>query len=119
MTEPEEATKAVMSNDPMEVYLGLWAIAFYNVENIVEPVKSLIASAPAYRVEAAMLMLQCIQFPSMSRELVSSALHARWSDHGIIAGAMPLYLNDQEFHIGWYGNPKENPVPPLEKFSSP
>ncbi|NBJ07454.1 DUF4132 domain-containing protein [Duncaniella freteri] len=116
VTEPEEATKAVMSNDPMEVYLGLWAIAFYNVENIVEPVKSLIASAPAYRVEAAMLMLQCIQFPSMSRELVSSALHARWCDHGIIAGAMPLYLNDQEFHIGWYGNPKENPVPPLEKF---
>lgn len=116
VTEPEEARKAVMSNDAMEVYLGLWAIAFYHVENIVEPVKSLIASAPAYRVEAAMLLLQCTQFPSLTRKLVSSALHTRWNETGIIAGAMPLYLDDQEFRIEWYGNPKEYPVPPLENF---
>lgn len=116
VTEPEEARKAVMSNDAMEVYLGLWAIAFYHVENIVEPVKSLIASAPAYRVEAAMLLLQCTQFPSLTRKLVSSALHTRWNESGIIAGVMPLYLDDQEFRIEWYGNPKEYPVPPFENF---
>lgn len=108
----ERAGEAVYSKDAMEVYLGLWALAFFRVEDIEAPVRELIVSAPAYRVEAAMLMLETIQYPALSNRLVSETLQKRSHDHSIIAGALPLYLN--KFHISWYGDPE--PVPPLNEF---
>ncbi len=112
LNNPEKAATAVDSKDAMEVYLALWALAFFRVEDIEVPIHQLIVSAPAYRVEAAMLMLQTIQYPDLYNSLVSEVLQKRSYDHSIIAGALPLYLN--KFQISWYGEP--NPVPPLNEF---
>lgn len=113
-TVPEDAQAAVMSKDAMEVYLGLWGIAFYDVRNIEKPIKELIDSSPAYRVEAAMLLLSAAEFPKFESNLVSDVLHKRIKDHGVIAGALPMYLARNSFYVSWYGAP--NPVPPLSQF---
>ncbi len=112
VTSAEARQAAIESNDAMEVYLGLWATAFYDVRDIEEPMRRLIDSAPAYRVEAAMLLLSATGSAAIKRRIVSEALQKRISDHGVMAGALPMYLTG--FYVSWYGEP--SPVPPLSKF---
>lgn len=110
----EEAKKGIDSEDAMLVYLGLWSMAFFNVDDLQIPINELIDKAPSYKVDAAMLVLSTIQYPAFSSRLVSDAIHLRYMDHDIMAGALPLYLNSNDLHIGWYGDP--TPMPPLERF---
>lgn len=98
----------------MEVYLSLWSIAFYDVMEIEKPIMRLIESAPAYRVEAAMLLLEATAAPGLKRRIVSKALTERNSEHSIMAGALSMYLTD--FRVSYYGEP--DAVPELERFFS-
>lgn len=116
LTDREAAKIAVESKDAMEVYLALWSMAFFNVEDLEIPIKRLIATAPAYRVEAAMLVLATLQYPELCRKLISDVIHTRSSDHGILAGAFPFYLATPNFYISWYGEPTA--VPSLTDFFS-
>ncbi|MDE6770860.1 MAG: DUF4132 domain-containing protein, partial [Muribaculaceae bacterium] len=116
VTVPEDARAAVMSRDAMEVYLGLWAIAFYDVRKIEIPIKKLIDSSPAYRVEAAMLLLRAIEFPEFESKLAAEAIHKRITDPGVIAGALPMYLPDDSFYVIGYRSSKLKPMPPLSQF---
>lgn len=111
-----EAEKAVESHDAMEVYLGLWSLAFFNVDDIRIPIEKIIDTAPPYRVEAAMLMLETIQNPALSCSLVSKVIHSRYNEHAVIAGALSLYLSYSDYYIGLYSN--LDSVPPLDKFFS-
>lgn len=114
ITVPEEAKRGVKSRDAMEVYLGLWGIGFYNVEEIVQPIKKIISEGPAYRVEAAMLMLGSTDFIDLEYPLVTEVMHKWRNDHAVMAGTLPLYLNRGSFYVSWYGKPSE--VPPLSQF---
>lgn len=114
LNNPEEAKLAVESNDAMEVYLGLWSLAFFNVNDIMAPIETLISSAPAYKVEAAMLMLETVQNPGLCRKLVSKALHLRNEEHSIIAGVLPLYLDSRNYQMSLYGELGE--LPSFENF---
>lgn len=116
LTDREAAKIAIASKDAMEVYLALWSIAFFNVEDLESPIKSLIATAPAYQVEAAVLVLSTLQYPELCRKIISDVIHTRSSDHGILAGALPLYLTTPNFYISWYGEPGS--VPALTDFFS-
>ncbi|MDE6562557.1 MAG: DUF4132 domain-containing protein [Muribaculaceae bacterium] len=110
----EVAIEGIESEDAILVYLGLWSIAFFNVDDLQNPISRLIEQAPSYKVDAAMLVLSIIQDPTLCSSLVSDAIRYRNMDHDIMAGAIPLYLNSYELHIGWYGDP--NPMPPLERY---
>ncbi|MDE5674673.1 MAG: DUF4132 domain-containing protein, partial [Muribaculaceae bacterium] len=79
LTNREAAKIAVESKDAMEVYLALWSMAFFNVDDLEIPIKRLIATAPAYRVEAAMLVLATLQYPELCRKLISDVIHTRSS----------------------------------------
>ncbi len=116
LTDREAAKIAIASKDAMEVYLALWSIAFFNVEDLESPIKSLIATAPAYQVEAAVLVLSTLQYPELCRKIISDVIHTRSSDHRILAGALPLYLTTPNFYISWYGEPGS--VPALTDFFS-
>lgn len=114
LENPEEVKKGIESESAILVYLALWSLAFFNVDNLKIPIAGLIENAPSYKVDAAMLVLSLIQDPTLCRSLVSDAIHSRSEDHDIMAGAVPLYLNSYELHIGWYGDP--SPMPPLERY---
>ena len=92
LENPEEVKNGIESEDAILVYLGLWAMAFFNVDDLKIPIAKLIEKAPSYKVDAAMLVLPLIQDPILSRGLVSDAIHSRYKDHDIMAGAIPLYL---------------------------
>lgn len=112
ITDRSLARTAVESRDAMEVYLGLWGLAFYEVEDIAAPVRSLINDGPAYRLEAAMLLIQCVEYPLLSANLSREAIMKRPDDHGVVAGALPMFLSGSRMYINWYGEP--SPLPPLE-----
>lgn len=114
VSEPDEAVKAVGSDDAMKVYLALWAVGFYDVQRIAGLVKELILSAPAYKVEAAMLMLGCTQSDRLNSELASLAIHRRLSDHGVVAGALSYYISDYGFNLYLYNAEPEWPA--LDRF---
>ncbi|MDE6755417.1 MAG: hypothetical protein K2J82_12530, partial [Muribaculaceae bacterium] len=93
VNDREAARQAVESEDAMEIYLGLWALSFFDADDVKEPMESLIATAPSYRVQAAMLALETLQFYSLlCTRLASLALRSRHDDHAIVAGALPMYL---------------------------
>ncbi len=102
LEHPEEAKEAIAGDDAMKVYLGLWSMAFFNVESIINPILDLIASAPSYKADAAMLLLYTIQLPYLSSRLVSEAIRLRHADHDIMAGALPLYLASEYLNYSWY-----------------
>ncbi|MDE7421911.1 MAG: DUF4132 domain-containing protein, partial [Muribaculaceae bacterium] len=110
----EEAKNGIESEDAILVYLALWSMAFFNVDDLKIPIAGLIENAPSYKVDAAMLVLSLIQDPDLCSSLVREAIHNRYMDHDIMAGAIPLYLNSYELHIGWYGDP--GPMPPLDRY---
>lgn len=114
LENPEEAKKGIESEDAILVYLGLWSIAFFNIDALQVPIADLIANAPSYKVDAAMLVLYLIQDPIFGRSLLSDAIHLRNMDHDIMAGAIPLYLNSYELHLEWYGDPVS--MPPLDRY---
>lgn len=58
----DEARKGIESDNAMDVFLGLWATGFVEVLDTVPLIEKLIAEAPAYKVEAAMLYLECSNF---------------------------------------------------------
>ena len=111
VNDRDEARRAVGSHDAMEIYLGLWALAFFNADDVKEPIKELIVSAPSYRVQAAMLSLETLQYPQLCTELASAALRARHDDHAIIAGALSQYLRRNTYR--WNDN-----QPSLNEFFS-
>ncbi|MCM1093959.1 MAG: DUF4132 domain-containing protein [Lachnospiraceae bacterium] len=108
----EERVAALESSDAVEVYLALWAMSFYDVRDIEKPIGKLIKSAPAYRVEAAMLLLDATGAPGLKNRLVSKALEKRSDDHGIMAGTLPMYLAG--FYVSNYGD--FGHVPHVNKF---
>ncbi len=111
LEHPDEAREAIAGKDAMKVYLALWSMAFFNVESIVNPIWELIATAPSYKVDAAMLVLYTLQLPSLSSRLVSEAIRLRHAEHDIMAGALPLYLNSSDFYYNW-----DYYAPQLESF---
>ncbi|MDE6549185.1 MAG: DUF4132 domain-containing protein, partial [Muribaculaceae bacterium] len=111
----EIALEGIESEDAILVYLGLWSIAFFNVDDLRNPISGLIEKAPSYKVDAAMIVLSLLQDPILCSSMVSDALHKRHRDHDIMAGAIPMYLNSYELHIEWYyGDPA--PMPPLDRY---
>lgn len=114
VNSPRDREEGVESDDAMEVYLSLWSIAFYDVMEIEKPIMRLIESAPAYRVEAAMLVVNATAAPELKRRIVSKALTERSDEHSIMAGALSMYLTD--FRVSYYGEP--DAVPELERFFS-
>ncbi len=116
ITDRKLALESIDSEDAMAVYLSLWSIAFYEVADVENPVMTLIESAPAYRVEAAIMVLWCLEYPEMTTRLAEKAIRLRHEDHGIVAGALSLYLSNNGFYISWYGEP--GPIPPLKKYFS-
>lgn len=58
----DEARKGIESDNAMDVLLGLWATGFVEVLDTVPLIEKIIAEAPAYKVEAAMLYLECSNF---------------------------------------------------------
>lgn len=116
LEDREAAMRAIGGDDAMEVYLGLWALAFFNTDMVVSPIEDLIANAPSYKVNAAMLMLFVLQNSDLSSRIASEAIRSRHYDHDVMAGALMHYLDSYELHLGWYDDPK--PFPPLERFFS-
>lgn len=91
ITDRQEAQKAIESDDAMQVYLGLWAIGFYETEKMAESIRRLIDAVPAYKVEAALLMTGNTDNPKLVREVAAKVLSKRSDELGIVAGVLPLY----------------------------
>lgn len=109
-----EAYKALESDDAMKVYLGLWAIGFYDVDELEDIVLPMISEAPSYKVCAAMLMVQATMSNRIYIRTSARAIKERIDDHRIVSSAISLYLSDGMFYVNLYGEP--NKLPPLEWF---
>lgn len=92
LTSPKKAVAALKSDSAEDIYIGLWAIGFFEVRDTVQHIKRLIANAPVYKVCAAMLYLECTQLQSINSELAMLAIHTRPTDYAIVAGALEHYL---------------------------
>ncbi|MDE7342931.1 MAG: hypothetical protein K2N19_02820, partial [Muribaculaceae bacterium] len=122
LTSPHEAVKAIESDSAMEVYLGLWARGFFEVQDTVPLIEKLIAEAPAYKVEAAMLYLECTQLRSINSPLAWLAIHSRPADHAVLAAAILYYLPEESYnqpgfmHVWNMRTAEEIKVPPLSDY---
>lgn len=118
----DEARKGIESDNAMEVFLGLWATGFVEVLDTVPLIEKLIAEAPAYKVEAAMLYLECTQLYSINSRLASLAIHTRYADHAVVAGALEYYLPEESYTHGGFmhswnmRNAGKITVPPLSDY---
>lgn len=97
INDRDAARKAVGSNDAMEVYLGLWSLAFHEADDIKAPVENLIKSAPTYLVQTALVMLDVLHYPGLCTALASEAIHSRPGDHSVLAGVQNMYLKKWEY----------------------
>lgn len=120
INDREAALRDVESEDAMEIYLALWALAFYNADDVRKPVERLIASASSYRVQAAMLALAALQhYTQLCTGLASSAIRKRHDDHAIIAGVLPMYLlRKRSYYRNYYYDNNSNEESIHDYFSS-
>lgn len=94
LTNLDEARKDVCSKDVMKVYLSLWAIGFYNVEDMKEPILHLIREGSPHQIGAALILLGNIRSDDLNALLAAEALRLHYDDLGVVAGAIPLYLGN-------------------------
>ncbi|MDE6008464.1 MAG: hypothetical protein K2G90_04575, partial [Muribaculaceae bacterium] len=119
VNDREAALRGVESEDAMEIYLALWALAFFNADDVRQPIERLIDSAPSYRVQAAMLALAALQhYTQLCTGLASSAIRKRHDDHAIIAGALPMYLMPKRPYYRYYYSGYNSTEPSLNDFFS-
>ncbi|MDE6793307.1 MAG: hypothetical protein K2J48_09515, partial [Muribaculaceae bacterium] len=119
VNDREAALRGVESEDAMEIYLALWALAFFNADDVRQPIERLIDSAPSYRVQAAMLALAALQYyTQLCTGLASSAIRKRHDDHAIIAGALPMYLMPKRSYYRYYYSGYNSTEPSLNDFFS-
>ncbi len=112
-SDRNNAAKAIGSNDPMTVYLALWAMSFFDVDSIKLPVRELLEYSPAYIAEAAALFIGHLQDVNLINEMTSLALRVRSQDHRVIAGLLDMYLSDTRFHLYLRAHENDMQIPDL------
>lgn len=66
LESPEAVRQALASEDPRTVYLGLWSLAFGDVESVLEPARQLLRDPDAGRRMAAALLISRLDVPEVN-----------------------------------------------------
>lgn len=86
----EQAADRVASDDVMQIFLGLWGAAYYEVGDTLRLALDIVRTGKPHQVEAVMLWGETLESEEpMTRLGIEAALH--WKDHpGVMAGAVSL-----------------------------
>ena len=113
ISDRDNAAKAIGCDDPMTVYLALWAMAFFDTDSVKLPVRELLEHSPAHIAEAAALFIGYLQDVELINEMTSLALRVRSQDHKVIAGLLDMYLRDTRFQLYLRANENDMRIPDL------
>lgn len=116
VSDRDEAVRAIASNDPMTVYLALWAIAFFDADSVKRHIAEVLEHSPAHIAEAATLIVGYLQDVDLINKMTSLALRVRTQDHRIIAGLLDMYLRDTRFHLYLRASADEIRIPDLSLY---
>ncbi len=116
LSDHQAAIAAVDSKDAMEIYLALWAIAFHDSKEAAPYITRLIEEGPAYRSEAALLLLSNMQEQKMMHDLSATAIRINKDNHAVVAGAIDLYFPYNAFNISRYSVYGKESIPQLQDY---
>lgn len=116
LSDHPAAIAAVDSNDAMEIYLALWAIAFHDSKEAAPYITRLIEEGPAYRTEAALLLMSNMQEHKMMHDLSATAIRIHKDNHAVVAGAVDQYFPYNAFNISRYTDYGAETIPQLHEY---
>lgn len=74
LTEPDYIAECVTSDDALQIYMGLWAIAFDEITATEQPLRQLLAAPEKYKRLVALYFLKETQFPFLQHRLATPLL---------------------------------------------
>ena len=114
VTDKSAAEKHLESADKMELYIALWSVAFYEVEDVTPLIEKLYDSGVKYKKIVALFFLKSIGFASRQNEFALA--HLEEEDFEVFAwllANMDISSYTQTLRSRWYKNREEKP--PLYK----
>lgn len=106
LTDPAYAESCLKSEDSIEVYMGLWAKGFFELENIERYATDILAEGVKHKVQVLFYYLTSTQNDRLREMLAKQALEQYSGDPAIVAAFIGSYLHS--ISMGYYNGKKEN-----------
>lgn len=106
LTDPEYAESCLCSEDAIEVYLGLWAKGFYNIEDLVVAAHRIMEEGVKHKVQVLFIYVEATQCDWLREALAKTAVERFHDEPGIVAALLPSYLHSVYLR-SYYGRKEE------------
>lgn len=114
LLDPEARKNHLASEDSMEIYLALWAYAFYEARDALKKAVELVTNGTRHQILTVGYFMHGLEMPSFSHYLAKKVIAAHSEDKDILAVYLPYFMengsSDYYFYHWHHGQTAKGPL---------